>query len=63
LQGLTKSLGCEVLMSGVRAGFAPDDLAAHEVEVSGRNAFVKARTAARAAGLAIFAAAQATAAL
>jgi class 3 adenylate cyclase len=66
LQGLTKSLGCEVLMSEevyVRAGFAPDDLTAHEVEVSGRNAFVKARTAARAAGLAIFAAAQATAAL
>jgi adenylate cyclase len=66
LQGLTTSLGCEVLMSEevyVRAGFAPDDLAANEVEVSGRNAFVKARTAARAAGLAIFAAAQATAAL
>jgi hypothetical protein len=46
-----------------RAGFAADDLAAHEVEVGGRNAFVKARTAARAADLAIFAAAQATAAL
>jgi adenylate cyclase len=66
LQGLTKSLGREVLMSEevyVRAGFAPDGLAADEVEVGGRNAFVKARTAARAADLAIFAAAQATAAL
>ena len=62
---MTKILGCEVLMCEevyVRAGFAPDDLAAHEVEVGGRNAFVK-RTAARAADLAIFAAAQATAAL
>ena len=66
LQGLTKSLGCEVLMSEevyARAGFAADDLPAHEVEVGGRNAFVKARTAARAADLAIFAAAQATGAL
>ena len=66
LQGLTKILGCEVLMSEevyARAGFAADDLPAHEVEVGGRNAFVKARTAARAADLAIFAAAQATAAL
>jgi hypothetical protein len=54
---LTKILGCEVLMCEevyVRAGFAPDDLAAHEVEVGGRNAFVKARAAARAADLAIF---------
>jgi adenylate cyclase len=66
LQGLTKSLGCEVLMSEevyARAGFAADDLPAHEVEVGGRSGFVKARTAARAADLAIFAAAQATAAL
>jgi class 3 adenylate cyclase len=66
LQGLTKSLGCEVLMSEevyVQAGFAPDGMAAHEVVVGGRNAFVKARIAARAADLAIFAAAQATAAL
>jgi hypothetical protein len=41
----------------VRAGFAPDDLAPHEVEVGGRNAFVKARAAPRAADLAIFTAA------
>jgi hypothetical protein len=47
----------------VQAGFAPDGMAAHEVVVGGRNAFVKARIAARAADLAIFAAAQATAAL
>jgi hypothetical protein len=46
-----------------RAGFAADDLPAHEVEVGGRSGFVKARAAARAADLAIFAAAQATAAL
>jgi hypothetical protein len=35
-----------VLMSEevhARAGFAADDLPAHEVEVGGRNAFVKAR--------------------
>ena len=60
LQALTKSLGCEVLMSEevhARAGFAADDLPAHEVEVSGRNAFVKARAAPRAADLAIFTAA------
>ncbi len=44
------------------AGFAADDLPAHEVEGGGRNAFVKARTAARAADLTIFATAQATAA-
>jgi hypothetical protein len=46
LQALTKSLGCEVLMSEevyARAGFAADDLSAHEVEVGGRNAFVKAK--------------------
>jgi adenylate cyclase len=63
LQGLTKNLGCEVLMSEevyARAGFAVDDLPAHEVEVGGRDAFVKARTAARAADLAIFAAGQGT---
>jgi hypothetical protein len=55
-----------VLMSEevhARAGFAADDLPAHEVEVGGRNAFVKARAAPRAANLAIFAAAQASAAL
>ena len=57
LQGLTKSLGCEVLMSEevyARAGFAADDLPAQEVEVGGRNAFGKARTGARAADLASF---------
>ena len=66
LQGLTKSLGCEVLMSEevyARAGFATDDLPAHEVEVGGRNAVVKGRTAARAADLAILTTAQTTAAL
>ena len=55
LQGLTKSLVCEVLMSEevyARAGFAADDLPAHEIEVGGRNAFVKARAAAKAADLA-----------
>jgi adenylate cyclase len=65
LQGLTKSLGCEVLMSEevyARAGLAADDLPAHEVEVGGRNAFVKARTAVRAADLAIFATVSAKAA-
>jgi adenylate cyclase len=66
LQGLTKSLGCEVLMSEevyAQAGFAADDLLAHEVEVGGRNAFVKARTAARAADLSVFATARAIAVL
>ncbi len=64
LQELTKSLGCEVLMSEevyVRAGFAADDLPAQEVEAGGRNATVKARSAARAADLAILKSAQAPA--
>ncbi len=55
LQDLTKSLGCEVLMSEevyARAGFAADDLPAHEVEAGGRDATVRARSAARAADLA-----------
>jgi adenylate cyclase len=64
LQGLTKSLSCEVLMSEevyARAGFVADELPAHEVEVGGRNAFVKARSAARAVDLATLSASQATA--
>jgi adenylate cyclase len=55
LQDLTKSLGCEVLMSEevyARAGFGVDDLAAHEVEVRGREAGVRARSATRAVDLA-----------
>jgi DNA-binding transcriptional LysR family regulator len=49
-------IGCEVLMSEevyVRAGFAPDALPAHEIDARGREALVKARSAARAADLAI----------
>ena len=56
LQDLTKPLGCEVLMSEevyAGAGFAPGDLPAHEIDVRGREATVKARSAARAADLAI----------
>ena len=55
LQDLTKSVGCEVLMSEevyARAGFDADDLPAHEVEARGREAAVKARSATRAADLA-----------
>jgi adenylate cyclase len=55
LQDLTKSVGCEVLMSEevyVRAGFAADDLPPHEVETRGREARVKARSATRAVDLA-----------
>ena len=65
LQDLTKSLGCEVLMSEdvyVQAGFATDGLPAHEVEARGREAIVKARSAVRAADLAALAAAPAEAA-
>jgi adenylate cyclase len=56
LQDLTKPLGCEVLMSEevyAQAGFRPDDLPAHEVDARGREATVKARSAARAADLAL----------
>jgi adenylate cyclase len=56
LQDLTKRLGCEVLMSEevyARAGFAPADLKAHEVEAAGRDGYIKARSAARAIELAI----------
>jgi adenylate cyclase len=55
LEALTKTLGCEVLMSEEvyeRAGFGPDDLPAHDVEARGREATVKARSVARAADLA-----------
>jgi adenylate cyclase len=55
LEALTKTLGCEVLMSEevyVGAGFGPDDLPAHDVEARGREASVKVRSVARAADLA-----------
>jgi adenylate cyclase len=55
LQDLTKSVGCEVLMSEevyARSGFDVDDLPAHEVEARGREAGVKARSAIRAVDLA-----------
>jgi adenylate cyclase len=54
LEALTKTLGCEVLMSEEvyeRAGFGRDDLPAHDVEARGREATVKARSVARAADL------------
>src|SRR3984957_12975429 len=57
LESLTKTLGCEVLMSEEvyeRAGFGRDDLPAHDVEARGREASVKARSVARAADLARF---------
>jgi adenylate cyclase len=56
LQDLTKPLGCEVLMSEevyVGAGFASGRLPAHEIDVRGREATVRARSAARAVDLAI----------
>jgi adenylate cyclase len=62
LEALTKTLGCEVLMSEEvyeRAGFGPDDLPAHEVGARGREAGVKARSVVRAADLAGLIAAQA----
>jgi adenylate cyclase len=55
LEALTKTLGCEVLMSEevyVGAGFGPDELPAHDVEARGREASVKVRSVARAADLA-----------
>ena len=66
LEALTKTLGCEVLMSEEvyeRAGFGPDDLPAHEVDTRGREAGVKARSVVRAADLASLIAAQAPGAL
>src|ERR1700722_15982724 len=65
LEALTKTLGCEVLMSEEvyeRAGFGRDDLPAHDVEARGREAIVKARSVARAEDLAGLIAAQAPAA-
>jgi adenylate cyclase len=62
LEALTKTLGCEVLMSEEvyeRAGFGPDDLPAHEVDARGREAIVKARSVERAADLTGLIAAQA----
>jgi adenylate cyclase len=55
LQDLTKSVGCEVLMSEevyAQAGFDPDDLPAHEVEARGRQGGVKSRSVTRAVDLA-----------
>ena len=55
LQDLTKSVGCEVLMSEeiyARAGFDVNDLPAHEAEAREREAEVKARSATRAVELA-----------
>ena len=66
LEALTKTLGCEVLMSEEvyeRAGFGPDDLPAHEVDARGREAGVKARSVVRAADLAVLIATQAPGAL
>jgi adenylate cyclase len=60
LEALTKTLGCEVLMSEEvykRAGFGPDDLPAHDVEARGREASVKVRSVKRAADLTHFIAA------
>ena len=56
LEALTKSLECEVVMSEEvyqRAGFGPYDLPAHDVEARGREGGVKARSATRAADLAL----------
>ena len=64
LEALTKTLGCEVLISEEvyeRAGFGPDALPAHEVEARGREGKVKARSVTRAADLAGLIAAQAPA--
>jgi adenylate cyclase len=65
LEELTKTFGCEVMMSEEvyqRAGFGPDDLPAHDVEPRGREAGMKARSAARAADLLDFTGAEAPAA-
>jgi adenylate cyclase len=64
LEALTKTLGCEVLMSEEvyeRAGFGPDALPAHDVEARGREESVKARSVKRAVDLASLIAAQAPA--
>ena len=55
LEEMTKTFGCEVMMSEEvyqRAGFGPDDLPALDVAPRGREAGLKARSAARAADLA-----------
>jgi adenylate cyclase len=65
LEELTKTFSCEVMMSEEvyqRAGFGPHDLPAYEVAPRGREAGLKARSAARAADLVDFIAAQAPAA-
>jgi adenylate cyclase len=65
LEALTKTLGCEVLMSEEvyeRTGFGPDALPAHDVEARGREESVKVRSVTRAADLAGLIAAQAPAA-
>ena len=56
LEEMTKTFGCEVMMSEEvyqRAGFEPDDLPALDVAPRGREAGLKARSAARAADLAV----------
>jgi adenylate cyclase len=63
LEELTKTFTCEVMMSEEvyqRAGFGPDDLPAYEVAPRGREAGLKARSAAKAADLAGLIAADAT---
>ena len=55
LEGLTKPLECEVLISEevyAQAGLDPDGLPSHEVEMRGRDGTVRARSAVRAADLA-----------
>jgi adenylate cyclase len=55
LEEMTKTFGCEVMMSEEvyeSAGFGPDDLPAHDVAPRGREAPMKARSVARAADLA-----------
>ncbi len=57
LQDLTKSLGCEVLISEevyAQAGFDLDDLPGREVEARGREGVLKVRIVKSAAGLAAF---------
>jgi adenylate cyclase len=61
LEELTKTFGCEVIMSEEvyeRAGFGPNDLPPHDVAPRGREVGLKARSVARAADLADLSAAQ-----
>ncbi len=56
LEGLTKTIGCEVLMSEdvyLQAGFPPEALPAYEVDARGREAQVKVRAAILAEDLAV----------